>query len=53
VSRLSDEGLLAVRAGPGGERSLVPTVRGLAVADGLAAAFEVPGLHYTPAGTAE
>jgi oxygen-independent coproporphyrinogen-3 oxidase len=42
VSRLVDEGLLAVRAGPDGTRALVPTVAGLAVADGLAAAFDVP-----------
>jgi oxygen-independent coproporphyrinogen-3 oxidase len=42
VSRLAEEGLLAVRTGPGGDRSLVPTIAGLAVADGLAAAFEVP-----------
>ncbi len=42
VARLVAEGRLAVRNGPLGERRLVPTLAGLAVADGLAAAFELP-----------
>jgi oxygen-independent coproporphyrinogen-3 oxidase len=42
VARLSDEGHLVVQAGEGGVRRLVPTVAGLAVADGMAAAFDVP-----------
>jgi putative oxygen-independent coproporphyrinogen III oxidase len=41
VARLVEEGRLAVHAGGNGRR-LAPTVSGLAVADGLAAAFEVP-----------
>jgi oxygen-independent coproporphyrinogen-3 oxidase len=41
VARLADEGRLVVRAGPDGGRRLVPTLSGLAVADGLAAAFEL------------
>jgi oxygen-independent coproporphyrinogen-3 oxidase len=40
VARLADEGQVAVVGGPGGRR-LAPTVAGLAVADGLAAAFSV------------
>lgn len=42
VTRLEDEGHLAIRLGPEGGRWLVPTLSGLAVADGLAAAFEIP-----------
>jgi oxygen-independent coproporphyrinogen-3 oxidase len=42
VGRLVSEGHLVVRAGPGGDRRLVPTVSGLAVADGMAAGFDVP-----------
>ena len=42
VARLVDEGRLVVRAGPEGGRWLVPTLSGLAVADGLAAAFDLP-----------
>ena len=41
VARLVDEGRLAVRAEPEGGRWLVPTLAGLAVADGLAAAFDL------------
>ena len=42
VARLAAEGHLVVHAGPGGGRWLVPTVSGLAVADGMAAAFDIP-----------
>jgi oxygen-independent coproporphyrinogen-3 oxidase len=42
VSRLAEGRLLALRTSPRGERALVPTVAGFAVADGLAAAFEIP-----------
>ena len=42
VERLVAEGHLAVRADPGGARWLVPTASGLAVADGMAAVFDVP-----------
>ena len=42
VERLVAEGHLVLRGGPEGGRWLVPTLSGLAVADGLAAAFEVP-----------
>lgn len=42
VERLVAEGHLAVRNGPGGDRRLVPTLSGLAVADGLAALFDLP-----------
>jgi oxygen-independent coproporphyrinogen-3 oxidase len=42
VARLVAEGHLAPLAGADGGRRLVPTVSGLAVADGLAAAFEIP-----------
>jgi oxygen-independent coproporphyrinogen-3 oxidase len=42
VERLVAEGHLVVRTDPDGDRSLVPTVSGLAVADGMAAAFELP-----------
>ena len=42
VTRLRAEGHLVVRAGPEGGRWLAPTVTGLAVADGMAAAFEIP-----------
>jgi oxygen-independent coproporphyrinogen-3 oxidase len=41
VERLVDEGRLVRRTGPDGGPRLVPTLAGLAVADGLAAAFEV------------
>jgi oxygen-independent coproporphyrinogen III oxidase len=41
VARLVAEGHLAVRSGPEGQR-LVPTLSGLAVADGIAAAFDIP-----------
>jgi len=41
VARLVDEGRVVVRTGPEGGRRLVPTLSGLAVADGLAAAFDV------------
>ena len=41
VARLVDEGRVDVRTGPEGGRRLVPTLSGLAVADGLAAAFDV------------
>ena len=41
VASLVREGRLEVHDGPEGRR-LVPTVRGLAVADGLAAAFDLP-----------
>jgi oxygen-independent coproporphyrinogen-3 oxidase len=42
VGRLVAEGHLSVEAGPGGVRRLVPTVSGLALADGMAAALEIP-----------
>ncbi len=42
VARLVDEGRLVVTSGPEEGRCLVPTLSGLAVADGLAAAFDVP-----------
>ena len=42
VARLGAEGRLVVRSGPKGGRRLVPTRSGLAVADGLAAAFDLP-----------
>ncbi len=41
VDRLVDEGRVVVRTGPEGEKRLVPTLAGLAVADGLAAAFDL------------
>ena len=41
VSRLVDEGRIVVCDGPDGGRWLVPTLSGLAVADGLAAAFDL------------
>ncbi len=41
VARLMDEGRIVVRADPEGGRFLVPTLSGLAVADGLAAAFDL------------
>jgi len=41
VTRLVDEGRVVVRADPEGGRSLVPTLSGMAVADGLAAAFDL------------
>jgi oxygen-independent coproporphyrinogen-3 oxidase len=41
VARLQDEGRILVRAGSEGGTWLVPTIAGLAVADGLAAAFEL------------
>jgi len=42
VERLVAEGHLAARADPGGARWLVPTASGLAVADGMATAFDIP-----------
>jgi oxygen-independent coproporphyrinogen-3 oxidase len=42
VARLVAEGHLVVHAGPQGGRRLAPTASGLAVADGMATAFEVP-----------
>jgi oxygen-independent coproporphyrinogen-3 oxidase len=42
VARLLAEGHVGVHAGPEGGRWLAPTVTGLAVADGMASAFEVP-----------
>jgi len=42
VARLVSEGHLVVRGGENGGRWLVPTVSGLAVADGMAAAFGIP-----------
>jgi hypothetical protein len=42
VARLLAEGHLVVHAGPGAGRWLAPTVTGLAVADGMAAAFDIP-----------
>jgi oxygen-independent coproporphyrinogen-3 oxidase len=42
VARLAAEGRLAVQNGLAGERRLVPTLSGLAVADGLAAALDLP-----------
>jgi oxygen-independent coproporphyrinogen-3 oxidase len=42
VERLVAEGHLVVRTDPDGDRSLAPTVSGLAVADGMATAFELP-----------
>lgn len=42
VARLLAEGRLVVHAGPEGGRRLAPTVTGLAVADGMAAAFDIP-----------
>jgi oxygen-independent coproporphyrinogen-3 oxidase len=41
VARLVDEGRIVVNADPEGGRWLVPTLSGLAVADGLAAAFDL------------
>jgi hypothetical protein len=41
VARFVDEGRLFVGADPEGGRRLVPTLAGLAVADGLAAAFDL------------
>jgi oxygen-independent coproporphyrinogen-3 oxidase len=42
VARLAAEGHLVVSNGPAGDRWLVPTLSGLAVADGLAALFALP-----------
>ena len=42
VARLTTEGKLVVGSGAQGGRRLVPTSSGLAVADGLAAAFSIP-----------
>ena len=42
VARLVAEGHLVVHAGPDGGRWLVTTTSGLAVADGMAAAFDIP-----------
>ena len=41
VARLVDEGRIVVHADAEGGRWLVPTLSGLAVADGLAAAFDL------------
>ncbi|HPC83326.1 MAG TPA: radical SAM family heme chaperone HemW [Thermoanaerobaculaceae bacterium] len=41
VANLAAEGRLEIRSGPDGRR-LVPTLQGLAVADGVAAAFDLP-----------
>ena len=41
IARLVDEGRIVVGADAGGGRWLVPTLAGLAVADGLAAAFDL------------
>jgi len=42
VARLATEGHLVVRTDPAGGLWLVPTASGLAVADGMAAAFDIP-----------
>jgi oxygen-independent coproporphyrinogen-3 oxidase len=42
VARLMAEGHLLVHAGAEGGRRLVPTASGLAVADGMATAFDIP-----------
>jgi oxygen-independent coproporphyrinogen-3 oxidase len=42
VDRLTTEGHLFVHADPYGGRRLVPTASGLAVADGMAASFDIP-----------
>jgi oxygen-independent coproporphyrinogen-3 oxidase len=42
VAHLVDEGRLVVHAGPEGGRRLAPTASGLAVADGMATAFDIP-----------
>lgn len=42
VAGLAAEGHLVVRAGPADGRWLAPTVTGLAVADGMAAGFDIP-----------
>jgi oxygen-independent coproporphyrinogen-3 oxidase len=42
VARLVEDGRIVVRADAESGRWLVPTLRGLAVADGLAAGFDVP-----------
>jgi oxygen-independent coproporphyrinogen-3 oxidase len=42
VALLETEGRLALRTGSDGGRQLVPTLSGLAIADGLAAAFDIP-----------
>src|SRR5207237_7316436 len=42
VARLVDEGRIVLRADAEGTTWLVPTLSGLAVADGLAAAFDLP-----------
>ena len=43
VTRLEAEGRVAVQTDAEGRRRLAPTVAGLAVADGLAALFDIPG----------
>jgi oxygen-independent coproporphyrinogen-3 oxidase len=45
VARLVEEGRIVVRAEEDGDRWLVPTLSGLAVADGLAAAFDLSLPH--------
>jgi hypothetical protein len=42
VARLAAEGHLVAHTNPDGGRWLRPTVSGLAVADGMAAAFDIP-----------
>ena len=42
VARLMAEGHLVVHAGPEGGPRLAPTTSGLAVADGIATAFDIP-----------
>jgi coproporphyrinogen III oxidase-like Fe-S oxidoreductase len=42
VARLAAEGHLVVSKGPAGDRRLLPTLSGLAVADGMATAFDIP-----------
>jgi oxygen-independent coproporphyrinogen-3 oxidase len=46
VARLVDERRIVVRADPQGGQWLVPTLSGLAVADGLAAAFELSPTNW-------
>ena len=50
VARLVDEGRIVVRADAEGGRWLVPTLSGLAVADGLAAAFDLSLPNWTAFG---
>jgi oxygen-independent coproporphyrinogen-3 oxidase len=48
VERLTAEAHVAVQAGPDRARRLVPTVSGLAIADGLATAFDVGSASPCP-----